>query len=332
MQRSLEIIFRRPFRLLALLIVLPLISLVVPFALPRTYETSSSLWALRRFEIIGATGAETNLNATPAETQAAALNELLQSKAFTHNVADGTGLAETMDAGTQDDPNKLDAAIFAELSHGVRVTPVNYNLYTIIYDNRSASVAQKVVAQVIKLYSSQSVDFATVEGNRFLDAYKSQLDQAKKDADKAAAAEADFLAQHPSLRGTDLLVNPTYGLLHAQTLQTQAAITDLQNKIATLNLEVSRITTGTDSLFTVLDQPVVANKPVSLSKSLLIAGGIGLSAAILACVLYVTLLLRRERTVYSAMDLRKLTMYPVLVQFPKLAPKATARALLREPA
>ena len=73
MHRTLEAIFRHPVQLLALLILPLALSLAIAYRLPRSYESAASLWALRRYEIIGATGPESNLLATPSETQVAVL-------------------------------------------------------------------------------------------------------------------------------------------------------------------------------------------------------------------------------------------------------------------
>jgi len=48
MRRTLEAIFRRLWLLLLLIVLLPSVSIAVVYFLPRTYQTSASLWALRR--------------------------------------------------------------------------------------------------------------------------------------------------------------------------------------------------------------------------------------------------------------------------------------------
>src|ERR1019366_332775 len=94
--RVLEAIFRHPMQLFLMLIVPVVIGVSVAYVLPRSYQSSASLWALRRYEIIGATGPESDLQSTPAETQVAALSELLQSRDFSLAVAKSTNLQSTL--------------------------------------------------------------------------------------------------------------------------------------------------------------------------------------------------------------------------------------------
>ena len=88
MTRTLEAIFRHPLQLLILIILPPIIAVAVAyFMTPRTYQSTASVWALQRYFVIGATGPESNLAAFPAQTQATALTELLQTRTFALAVA-----------------------------------------------------------------------------------------------------------------------------------------------------------------------------------------------------------------------------------------------------
>jgi hypothetical protein len=80
MNRVLELIFSRLVLLLMLLAVPLLIAVGIMYLQPRQYEASATLIALRRYEVVGATGPESDLTATPAVTQAAAITEILQTQ------------------------------------------------------------------------------------------------------------------------------------------------------------------------------------------------------------------------------------------------------------
>jgi hypothetical protein len=107
-------------------------------------------------------------------------------------------------------------------------------------------------------------------------------------------------------------------LLQIQTQQAQATLTAIQTNIATVRQEIATQGTGNGSLFKVLDPPKFPDQPVSRVKTLLYAGGIGLGVALLAYVLYVVISVRRDRTVYTPLDLQKITTLPVLTQMPSL--------------
>ncbi len=82
MTKVIEILFRNKGKLLALLLLPILVSGVVVFFLPRTYQATARLWALHRYAVVSATGIESDLQSTEAMTQATALNEFLQTKSF----------------------------------------------------------------------------------------------------------------------------------------------------------------------------------------------------------------------------------------------------------
>lgn len=324
MSRTLEAIFRRPLRLLLLIVLLPLVSLAIAYVLPRPSQATASLWALRRYEVIGATGPESDLLATPAETQTTALTELLQTRAFALGIANATDLASTLDPSVQADIGVRNDTLFDIIAHQVQVSSGGYNLFTVTYTNTDSQVAKQVVTAVIQAYASQSVAFSTVEAQRLLDNYQKQLTTAQRDVDAAVKIEAQYLHTHPKLSQNNLSNDPEYAQLHAQTEQTQAKVTTIQNQIATLNGEISTQGLSADSFFRVLDIPAV--RPVSRVKLLLTAGGIGLGAGLLACALYIALLVRRDRALYTARDLQKVATDSPIIQLPRLT--STAVSLL----
>src|SRR5215472_11846218 len=114
MTKVFEICFRRKWALLTLLVLPLLVSLAIAYKLPRQYQASAGLWALRRYEIIGATGPESDLTNTPATTQATTLQELLQSRSFALAVAYATDLPRHISASSSD-PQALQDALYTNI-------------------------------------------------------------------------------------------------------------------------------------------------------------------------------------------------------------------------
>jgi hypothetical protein len=330
MSRTLEVIFRRPLSLLVLIVLLPIVGVAVAYFLPRTYQVSASLWALRRYEVIGASGPESDLTSTPAETQATALSELLLVRSFALSVANATSLPSTLDPAVQANPQARDDALYTEISTKVKVTAGGYNLFVVSYENKYPDVTQQVVASVIKNYGLQSEGFTVVEGQILLEGYQTQLTQAQQQAAATTQAETKYIAAHPQEKQADLVNDPQYAYLHAQTLQAQATLQNIQTEIATINQEISAEGKASESLFKVLDAPVVPVKPVSRLKTLIFGGAIGLGLALAACTLYIIITLRRDRTMFSVSDLRKVSPYPVVLQLPLLT-TATKELLIKPP-
>jgi uncharacterized protein involved in exopolysaccharide biosynthesis len=279
------------------------------------------VWALHRVEIIGATGPETNLQATPADTQSAYLTELLQTQAFSLAVAKQSNVISTLnlDPSVLSDPQHLDQALFAEISKHLLVVSGGYNLFTISYANRNPHIAQQVVAAVIQDYSIQSQSFSIAEAQQLLDNYNTQLAKAVQANNAAVVAESKYKQQHSGLTPAELAYDPQFQQLDTQVQQTKAIISSIQTNIATVNQEMAAQGTTSNSLFRVLDPPIANNTPNSRTRDYLVAGGVGLALALVACVLYIVIQIRRDRAVYTAFELQALSTFPVIMQLPTLA-------------
>src|SRR4030081_786235 len=119
MNRILEAFFRRPLLFLVLIAIPPIVGVATAyFLVPRTYQSVADLWALRRYEIIGATGPESNLQATPADTQSLALDELLQTREFSLTVANDANILPILHLSSSILANteQKDDALSAEIS------------------------------------------------------------------------------------------------------------------------------------------------------------------------------------------------------------------------
>jgi hypothetical protein len=325
--KLLEAIFRR-FILLLLMLVVPLIiGLGIGYATPRSYQASANLWALQRYTIIGATGAESNLTATPAETQTSALSELLKTRTFDVAVGNATDLKSTLGLSAQDlaDPEALGNAYVADLSKNVQAFPNGSNLYQISYTNRNAHVAFQVVKSLIKEFQLQGQQFSITDGERLLQGDEAQLPKLQNDANAAAAAESAYLAAHPS---STLTNDPQYALLDSQRIQAQTVLQGMQTTIANLKQDIAMQSAGGGAFFKTLDPPVEPDVALSRSKALTTAGGIGAAIGLVACFLYVLIIMRRDRALYTVLDVTKVTSYPILMQLPKLPSKAKELVLV----
>src|SRR5436305_1419284 len=112
--------------LLVPIALFPLVGLAVMYLMPRSYQATASLWALHRYEVISTTGPESDLQSTPAETQATALTELLQVHAFALSVAEATSLPSTLAANVQANHDARDEALVTAVSK-VQVVAQAYN-------------------------------------------------------------------------------------------------------------------------------------------------------------------------------------------------------------
>lgn len=326
MQRVLEIVFSRWIQLLALFALPVVIAAGIVMTQPREYQASATLLALRRYSVVGATGAEQDFSATPASTQTTALMEVLQTKSFDMAVAQDANLAKTLPPSVQESPDQLDSAIFDDLSTHVTPTTVGYQVLSITYVNRSPAVAKAVVAAVVKEYGVFASQFAVSESQQLLLIYQDELLQTKSAAQKAADAVANYLRDHPNATTSR---DPFFAELQSNADSAQQAVTSVQNQIDQINNTVLTLGTDTNTLFKVVDAPATAAQPVSRTKILLTGGAIGLVIGILFCILFVVVVMRRDRSIYSVTDLQRITEAPILMQIPRLSPRLLAQTVER---
>jgi hypothetical protein len=152
---------------------------------------------------------------------------------------------------------------------------------------------------------------------------------AKQAVKVAVVAESNYLAANQAQAGNNLLTDPHYSVLHAQTQQAELTEQDVQTHLDNINQQIVAQGYTPDSYFKVVDTPVVTDLPESRSRDYIIAGGIGLAVAIIACALYIVILVRRDRAVYTARDLQKVTTYPVIMLVPRLTSR-TIPLLIKE--
>ncbi|GHO66028.1 hypothetical protein KSC_049200 [Ktedonobacter sp. SOSP1-52] len=321
MRRTLEAIFRRIWSLCILLILLPLIGVGIAYLLPRSYSSSATIWALHRYTVVGSTGPESNLDATPSQTQTNALLELLHTRQFALNVARNTGLDQELSSSLAYKvnnvlrPGDVEDAVVSEVSSKIVVTPDGYNLLSISYANGNPQIAQRIVQNVITEYSGQSTNLSLYDGQRLLDSYQKELTKAKQGYNDAVVAEAGYLKGHPEALRTDAPYDPNYAHLHANTQQAQTSFQNIQTSIDNLRQQLASLGQGANDLFKVIDSTSDA-KPVARMKSILLCAGVGLGCAVAAIVLYLVIAVRRDRAVYTASQIQLVTSLPILMQAP----------------
>ena len=273
------------------------------------------------------------LSTSPADTQTSALSELLHSRAFALAVAHETQVVSTLHLSPNvlADSQRRDDALFNEISQHVQVTALGNNLFQITYANANPAVAQQIVVAVVKYYAIESQKNSVVVAQQLLHTYDTQYVKAQQDKDAAVVAESTYLNSHPGLTSAGksaLQADSQYSFLHKQTLQAQTTLDDLHTLITRINEQIADQIilqgNGPDSLFRVIDNPEVANHSVSRTKLFLLAGGIGLGLAILISALYIAILVRRDRGVYTALDLQRVTSVPVIVELPALTSQAAS--------
>jgi capsular polysaccharide biosynthesis protein len=268
------------------------------------------------------TGAESDLQSTPADTQTNALTELLQTRSFDIAVGQATDLKSTFTLSSQT-AQVLDDAYVGEISKNVQATSKGTNLYEITYTNKNPQVAAQVVKAVITQFQAQGQQFSVVEGERLLQADEAQVVKMQDAANLAAKNESTYLANHP---GASTTSDPQAASLDGERQQALSTLQNMQTTIASLNQDIATQSAGNGVFFKILDAPLVPDSALSRSKNLITTGGIGSAVGLIVCILYIIIIVRRDRALYTVLDVEKATAFPILIQVPQL-PKA-ARELV----
>jgi uncharacterized protein involved in exopolysaccharide biosynthesis len=327
MTKILEILFRNRMRLAALLLLPVLVSGIVVFFLPRSYQATARLIALRRYTVIGATGPEADLQSTPSTTQATALTEFLQTESFDIAVAKDTDLAKQINVPSSD-TQRLNDALFSEISTHVAVTASGANLFVVTYSNKDPVIAMQIVKSVVDHYGAQSATVASAEGILLLATYNGQLQAARQQSDSATQAAADYYTRH-NLTPLTAAGDTQYQLLLLQAKQAQDTLANVVASVNSINQQLAQLGSGAQGgLYQEIDAPTVPTQPESRVKSMLVGGGVGLVIGLLAALGYFLILVRLDQSVYSAADVPAISDYPVLIQIQSL-PRRSATWITR---
>jgi hypothetical protein len=323
-KRFLETFFRHITQILMLIVLLPGIGLAIAYVMvPRTYQSGASVWALQRYAVIGATGLESDLSSTPAETQATALTELLKTESFAISVAKHTDLATSLklSPAVLNDPNQLNGILYGEILK-VQATPVGYNLFSVSYIGPNPRTAQEVVQATIQEFGQQSVVLSVAEAQNLLASFQKQLTTAQQEAQNATTAEATYLRDHPGINTNS---DPEYQSLNGQRQQADQNEQNIQGEIDTTEQALSTNGTSVSTLYTVMDPPSLPTLAQSRSSKFLTGAGIGLGVAVIASLIYLLILIGRDRAIYSVSDFQDLVDVSIIMRFPQLRKTSVAR-------
>ncbi len=320
MDRILRTILHKPLQILFLLILPAAIGGAVVYVMPRQYQSTANLLALHSYDVLSATSVDATNLATPAETQVDVLTELLSTRSFELAVAQRAHLVTTLNAKALTSAQSRDDALATTVLQHSQAVALGYNLFSITFTNSNAQIAEQVVAAIISNYETVSNSIAT-EGQNLLTTYQAQLVQAQTTSQNASAAISAYTQAHSGEQQTTLQSDPQYQKLQVQAQQAQVNVQNLQSTITTLEQNIAAHGIGAASLFKVVDNPAANVNAVSRLKTLLLATGAGLIIGLLACILLVILAMSRDRAIYTVSDLRKVTIYPVVMEIPQLSSK-----------
>lgn len=290
MTRLLEAVFRHRVALPLVLIAAMLSSLAVAVVQPNTYRVTTHVWfAPSAFGI----GNRPNAPATPADAGAAVFQELLGSRAFCITVGRKGPLAEYLSepghapgaiplpglgrlAGALRGSQQIDDALEDVLQKNVAVRAVGADVVAVSFSFQDAGIATGTLQVLLDRFGLEIRDLLRTRAVAELKLYQSQIAPMAKDAERAAAAVAAYLAR---LREGG---QPATPINDATLMALQRSATDLQTRysnglraLGDAGLRVDQLSRTDTGAFKVID-PQAPPRPVAKTSVLLaaLAGGL----------------------------------------------------------
>jgi uncharacterized protein involved in exopolysaccharide biosynthesis len=297
MVRFLDRFYRDRLLLLAMIALALVLSLGLAVAQPRAYESTARVWVDTSIQ-----GDHPDAYITAADAGGRILGELLKTRDFCGKVLSRSRFVTT--PGRPSGAAACDDIAYLALSTGVVIGAAGPNVVTVSFRHRSPRMAASTTQAVIDLFKQEVLTGQAQRAQATVGFYEKQVSTARAALSRADARISDYLgtsadptagslgAAAPDPGAAQGATPPDVGLLALQrdddTLRKQTD--DLSQKLNQARLDLTVIQQSTPYGFRVVDPPLAADRPVSRTKPLLMAGVGGLFAGLLLSALILTIL------------------------------------------
>jgi hypothetical protein len=303
--RALDVIFQHLFRLIAVLLVVPLVAGGVGLALDHASTVEVRIWADKPiFTPEFATDRFTSGD-SPADIESGILRELIGTSQFTTEVL--TAVDFSYPNWSSDQQNSAEA----DLQTNVTVTTEGSHLFTLDYKTTNTARGRQVVNAIIAAFGRQVQALDTTQVSVTQTALQGQVDAAYRDMNDAVQAAQRYLAQHQSVAN-----DPSYQTLVAQAQSKTDSYLAAQAQLDEAKGAQTAVFTLQASFFHVVDQPFVVplkiDQHLPAVKYLLFA----LVGVLAAETLLVYVVARRDPHIRAVQDIRRVGKFRPLGSAP----------------
>lgn len=293
--RALDVVFQHLIKLIAVLILVPLLMGGVGYALDRTPTVGVRLWAQRPLYTPNFATDRFSSYLWPSTIEAGLLTELLGTDTFVDR------LLVIIDPQSPYWPQEVKDSNVADLRQNIATTTEGEHLFLVTYRTTQLDRGRSVLNNLIIAFGAEMLAIDTGTVSSVESALQIQFKSAKQAMDAAIKQSEMYRSQH-----ANVTADPNY-----QSLVTQAqSLTDrylsLQAQIGQIQESKSAVTTLQSSFFHVVDPPAVLPKQIITKQSLtlrLAIGGLGGVFALEALIVYV--IARRDPGIRSVEDVRR---------------------------
>jgi hypothetical protein len=304
--RALDVIFQLLFRLIAALVLVPLVAGGVGLALDHSSSVEARIWADKPiFTPEFATDRFTSTD-SPADIEAGILRELVGTSQFT------TEVLTAVDFQYPNWSSDQQTAAEADLQANVTVTTEGSHLFTLDYKTPNTDRGRKIVDAVIAAFGRQVQSLDTTQVSVTQTALQGQVDASYRDMTTAVQQAQTYLAQHQS--GVDN--DPTYQTLIATAQSKTDSYLALQAQLDEVKGSQTAVFTLQSSFFHVVDQPYVVPLKIDQHLPAVKYLAFALVGVLAGEALLVYVIARRDPRIRAVQDIRRVGKFRPLGSTP----------------
>jgi uncharacterized protein involved in exopolysaccharide biosynthesis len=318
--RFVETFFRHKLLILLPIFVTPLVVMPFAFLLVRPYyETTAGVWAERPAYVPITDDASRYV--TPAQSQQARLNELLQTRSFLEDIAKRTSLAPLV---TSSDPTARENAVIY-LQRAIYPLPSGNKLLGIRVRADDPDLAMEIINATLAAFRERAANDRVSAASSATAFYDGQLKNAEDESSKAQDAVRRYITANPrlgdaaaALAGPSQNTNSSTPRVQVPASALDPQLSELAKRLDADEKEVDRLRglveqsrfdasaaiDGSDSSLQIVDPPIYPSSAQRERKRFLIFPAAAIAIGGLVSALLLISLTATDRSVRSSADLR----------------------------
>ena len=305
--RALDVIFQHLFRLIAVLLLVPLVAGGVGLLLDHSATVEARIWADKPIFTPAFATDRFASDDSPADIEAGILRELVGTSQFTTEVL--TAVDRRYPNFSTDEQNRQEA----DLQTNVTVTTQGTHLFTLDYKTPNTARGRVVVDAMIAAFGRQVQALDTSQVSVTQTALRGQVDQAQRDMNDAVQRAQTYLAQHQS---QSVQNDPTYQTLIAQAQSKTDSYLAFQAQLDQAKGSQTAVYTLQSSFFHVVDQPFVVPLKIDQHLPAVKYLAFALVGVLAAEALFVYVVARRDPHIRAVQDIRRVGRFRPLGSTP----------------
>ncbi len=313
MVKYVEILFRYKFRFALLLVLLPALAGGVTVLMFPRYNATAQLWVDDPSYFGGATPTGWSQYLTPAQNEAAGLQQLLLTRQFSEDLY--TRLA----ADIPDPGERIQAIAGAKITIFASGT---YLLVAIVSCDKQP-VCLYVLDRTIEALRDESIQMEKDNASAGVAFLTAQLKQAQANQSSADDALRKYVVLHPGAKidaDPTTITDPDLAKLATDVQSARAAVNTIQEQINRNQAIASASTAQIQSGPRVVDQPAIVKGGIIGDGSGVKKGGMAGGATLALGLGYLLLLGWLDKTVRDPREIEHRFKVPVVTTIPELQP------------